>query len=645
MTMRLTLFTATLVQDSALSVSGVDRESNTDRPFTIVDGVPLLAGRGIKGALVAMARRFFEPLPRSVSEDPSRRTALRRSAWEIANARPKDPVSPSLRAGVGIRHKTGARAGGVLYDREIVPAGTRWSLVFRVDWSIAGSEAVEAEGILGYILSHHWTAGRCWLGGDVTRGLGWCHIEDLLVYRLAQDAYERWVTSGRRELPAPLGTVPEVEPTRSWCFRTLDVDISAGEYRPDPDDPVWGLDMLAIGPHDTERGLQTTGDGIWARPSWCPPSTPTPDALSTDRALLIEGKRPLLPGSSVRGPIRHAFSRACNAAGNPVQDPHEVQGDVDGKDPGGEVFGTVARSSRVLVRDALPQGEWYAARLHMHAEDEFSAGSYGTAKRDTVRLLRGTLPVRIVVEGPEDATVEALVAKIDWMIALGELGHLPIGGHKTRGAGWCRWEPKGWVAENVIARRSWSPPREAAEKSTSSQSESESGTVERTRATTHQVSDPKPTYVCVEHGSLDMNVPPALKDLAGVARNKFDPKGHKLTCWWCDPAIDLTLEIPPATFGRQWPNDSNVKVDEVAFFSERAVWRAAFTATGFRWVFIEEVSQNAAGAQPAEVVCTPARLHDSRRFAAARTGGGRVLLREWGSGAESLGYTLAWEDA
>ena len=37
MNARLTLFTATLVQDSALSVSGVDRESSADQPFALVD--------------------------------------------------------------------------------------------------------------------------------------------------------------------------------------------------------------------------------------------------------------------------------------------------------------------------------------------------------------------------------------------------------------------------------------------------------------------------------------------------------------------------------------------------------------------------------------------------------------------------------
>src|SRR5690606_42085250 len=61
----------------------------------------------------------------AVSDDISH-GALRRSAWEFSDA--TTDGKPALRAGVGIRQKTGARAGGVLYDREVMPAGTRWEL-------------------------------------------------------------------------------------------------------------------------------------------------------------------------------------------------------------------------------------------------------------------------------------------------------------------------------------------------------------------------------------------------------------------------------------------------------------------------------------------------------------------------------------
>lgn len=640
MNTRLTLFTATLVQDSALSVSGVDREGIADQPFALVNGVPTLAGRGLKGAAVAMARRFFQPLPRSVSEDPGRTSAYRRSAWEFANATPDGlGATPSIRAGVGIRHKTGARAGRVLYDREVIPAATRWPLVFRVDWARAGEEGAEAEGILGYVLAQHWSAGRCWLGGGIARGLGWCHIEGLRAFRLDLEAYDRWVESGRMELPEALPEVPVVEPTRSWCFRTLDIRLVFGEYWPEGNGPAWGLDMLAIGPHDTEHTSQRTGRGTWARPSWASVSDLAPDTWSTDRAILMDGDRPLLPGSSVRGPMRHAFSRAQTAAGQPVQDPHLVKGSVGEEDAGGQVFGTAARSSRILIRDGLADGAWAAARLQMHAEDEFSAGSYGSAKRDAIRVLCGVFPIRIVVEGPDANVVEPLVAEIDRIVALGELGHLPVGGHKTRGAGWGRWQPGAWVVDDVRGARSWIPSEEGP--TISPACASGPGMAEGTAWAKWRGDGGETTWVRVTSGVSD-GTTLTLGAAAAFARAALGE--HGLAAWWCDPTIDLARLEPPATFGRQWPEGEELRVEEVAFYADRAVWRAARTIAGSRWVFIEDVAQGEPDAVLARVVYTPAQLHGSARFAAAATGKGRVLLREWRARDEILGFTLVQEE-
>ena len=630
MSTKLTLFTATLVQDSALSVSGLDRTSSVDQPFTIVDGVPTIVGRGLKGAAVAMARRFFDPLPRAVSDEADRRSALRRSAWEFGDA--TTIGSPSVRAGVGICHKTGARAHGVLYDREVIAAGTKWQLAFRVDWWHVESEdeGREAEGILGYVLAKHWMEGRCWLGGGAARGLGWCHIEDLHAYRLDAATYDVWIESGRVKLPPALKDVPVVEPTRSWSFRTLDVDLSFGEYRPDPSEAAWGLDMLAVGPHDSERAVQPTGDGCWAKPSWATDAD-TPEDMATDRAILMEGDRPLLPGASVRGPLRHAFSRAEQAVGRNVQDPHLVQGDVGMSDPAGLAFGTVAKSSRILIRDGHAGREWAAAKLHMHAEDEFSAGSYGSAKRDAVRVLQGVFPIRIVIEGPTPDDVEPLVALIDRQVALGTLGHLPVGGHKTRGAGWGRWQPREWRIDDVRKVRAWEPP---PVKPTPQQA---------SRRTPDFIAQPPRAEASVRasHGSMDT----AVLTLGAAAQAAQSVLGERpLVAWWCDPTIDLTLTEPPATFGRAWPLDEKLAVDEVAFYSERAVWRAARSAGGVSYVLIEEVESHESNARRVDVIHTPARLHGFKRFAAADTGRGNLLLREWRVDQETLGFTIARED-
>ncbi len=628
MTTRLTLFTAALVQDSALSVSGFDRESSADQPFALVDGVPTLVGRGLKGAAVAMAKRFFDPLPRAVSDD-IKHGALRRSAWEFADA--TTTGIPRIRAGVGIRQKTGARASGVLYDREVIPAGTKWQLSFRVDWSHVANddEGREAEGILGYVLAEHWVKGRCWLGGGVARGLGWCHLEDLKAYRFDEASYDRWVASGRAQLPAALDAVPLAQPTRSWCFRTLDVEISFGEYKPDPSDAAWGLDMLSIGPHDTERGVQRTGDGNWARPAWASGAN-IPDMLSTDRAVLMQGDRPLLPGASVRGPLRHAFSRVERAAGNDVKDPHLVHGNVGIDDIAGQAFGTVSKSSRILIRDAPAGKGWAAAKLRLHAEDEFSASTYGTSKRDAVRVLRGVFPVRIVIEGATPEDVAPLVNLIDRQVALGALGHLPIGGHKTRGAGWGRWQAKAWIVDDVKKARNWSAPETP-----------EPPAPTGSHAMRNFIEPPSSTEAWVRTQTGTCNKELTLGAAAKLAKAKL---GDTLVAWWCDPTIDLNVRTPPATLGRGWPSeDDRLQVDEVVFYAERAVWRAVRMSAGARFVLIEELDSKADDAKQTRVVHTPARLHAFQRFSSANTGQGNVLLREWHVGGEILGFTITKE--
>lgn len=649
MTPRLTLFTATLVQDSALSVSGLDRESTADQPFALVNGVPTLVGRGLKGAVVAMAKRFFDRLPHAVSDavKQGEKRALRRSAWEFSDATTTE--KSQLRAGVGIRHKTGARAGGMLYDREVIPSGTRWELTFRVDWSqvpvkTRDDEGVESEGILGYILAEHWAKDRCWLGGGAARGLGWCHIEHLKAYRFDEASHDVWVASGRPRKPElPAIAVPTVRPTRSWFFRTLDLTVSFGEYKPDdPAEAAWGLDMLAIGPHDGESTLQPTGDGIWARPAWAPNADEpnkwrsdglTPTELATDRAILMEGAKPLLPGASVRGPLRHAFSRAENSRSGKVvvNDPNQKRAKISDDDPGGKVFGTAKESSRILIRDSRAEGDWSAAKLHMHAEDEFSAGSYGSAKRDAVRLLKGTFPVRIVVEGASLKEVEPLVELIDRQVALGALGHLPIGGHKTRGAGAGIWAAQPWHPDDVVSSsRTWvQPPGSHAEAANDTER----------RADFLKPLDSADVWVRPTSGAV--SEPLTLASAAKLAKTAL---GDKLVAWWCDPTIDLNLRKPAPTFGYSWPSEGDLlNVDEVAFYTERAVWRAARVANGARYVLIEELDSKEVGAKKSRVTYTPARLHDSARFSSATTGHGMVLLREWHVEDGILGFTITKE--
>lgn len=661
MTTRLTVFTANLVQDTALSVSGLDRDTSSDQPFTLVDGVPLLTGRGLKGAAVAMARRFFaDPLPGAITGDVKHQSAFRRSAWEFSNVRPSAGQTGlcQIRAGVGILQKTAARAEHVLYDREVMPAGTQWDFVVRVDWSRAESkaEALQAEGILGYVLKRHWSKERCWLGAAVARGLGWCHLEEksLVAYRLDDDAYEKWLVSGREKIPVAKmseSDFPTAEPTRSWCFRSRDIDVCFGEYRPEPAKALWGLDMLAIGPHDLYASQQPVdAGGAWARPAWAAAGSAA-SSMATDRSILMERGSPLLSGSSVRGPMRHEFSRRQRAAGHPVKDPHEYQGKVGKSDPAGAVFGTVEDSSRILIRDARAESEWSAARLHMHAEDEFSAGSYGSAKRDAVRLLRGTFPIRVIVEGPDEATVAPVCREMDSLLALGTLGHLAVGGHKTRGAGWGRWilRTDAWdKSGDVLATVAATPAPAIAKRD---EVPAKAVTDAKAAAGRLPTSMRTPAFVKVDPGQLTTQAALTLQSAANTAKKALQPllTGNGLVAWWCEPSIDFDVTKAPQTFGRGWP-DANLdgKVDEVVFFGSRACWRAARTATGWRSVLIHEVAEGqggAGGAEPVTAVQASAQLLGPKfrknRFPDVNLPNTLGIdVREWYADDQIVGFTL-----
>lgn len=675
-----TVFTATLVQDSALSVGGIDRQSTADQPLALIDGTPVLSGRGLKGAAVAMARRFFRDLPRSISEDLDREEALVRSAWEFRDAKAEQGFKLGLRAGVGLLHKTGARAQGVLYDREVVEAGARWPLTLCVDWYWA-KEANEkpelVEGILHYVLSEHWAKKRCWLGGGAARGLGWCRLEDLKTFRLDQEAYDRWRHNEARPTGLPSGpsSIESARPTKNWYFREKEIELCAGEYKPkdksNKDETCWGLDMLAIGPHSQSVQHQPfIGAQHWVLPRWATPNPKleTLETIETNRAIAMEGGAPLLPGSSLRGPLRHVASRLRNQAGERIVDPnrraaaqqpgdqtaplrHEKNQQADNEiattDSVAQLFGTVERSSRLLICDGRAEGNWLAARMHMHAEDEFSAGSYGSAKREAVRLLRATFQVRLVLEGPCLEDIEADAAELDKLIALGELGHLPLGGHKTHGAGGGRWVDKtAWLdkspspaspppcsvpTEQAVAEPQNAPPERKARRK-----ERKLPTFTDSSATLQRLAQTTPL-------SLDHAIE-TLGQAAVVARAEL---GEAITCWWCEPKIDLDQRKPFDPFGTSWvpllspaSTLSSVLIDEAIFYSEHASIRFARTRAGMEAVLLrlEEPST------PRDTTSRPrafhAWRHDERwRFPSLAGKTGTFLFYEWRNGEVILGHT------
>lgn len=613
-----TLFTGTIIQDSALSVSGLDREAPTDKPFTIVDGRPVMNGEGIKGALVAMARRFFDPLPAVISSELEGK-AHRSSCWKTFPARCK--ASPEFRSGVGILQKTGARAESVLFDAEVIPAGTTWEFRVGMDWHEADEEAPECEAILGYVLHCHWAEGRCWLGGGVARGLGWAHVEDLEARRLDAAAYEAWQQTDQLP-PAKLAVIPTAKPSRSWSFRTLRTTIHFGEYQPENDGLAWGVDSLSIGPHSYYAGRQERLTGTWADGGTSP--------MVTDRPVQTSSGRPVLPGSSIRGPLRHEYSRMARALNLEVQDPHLVQGRVPPTDPAAKLFGSVEHSSKVLICDGLAIGEWYGARFHLHAEDEFTAGSYESAKRDSIRILKASFPVRIVVEGPDAETVDVLTNEMDKTLGLGSLQHLGFGGHKTK-SGFGRIDPYKW--EKLDIRGSQKQPRVDAPGQTRYPWWGRKEAIQEFK---------QPKRDDVRIGMLFEGLGPRLHLLEALKRaTRSTPIDH-LQLWWCDPSLDFDKVEPPVVADAKPPID-DLEVDEAAFFFPSRSVRFVRDGGLFRMLEMFEESnptQNAEQAVAVERDIHPLALGKRFQMNIGVISEKRWLMREWYQAGAVIGFTI-----
>jgi CRISPR-associated RAMP protein (TIGR02581 family) len=93
------------------------------------------------------------------------------SRLQISDALCQEEVAVELRDGVGIDRDTRTASGGVKYDLEVVPAGTRFAGRIRFK-NPAGYE-------LGLLAQALWMLdqGLLLLGGKSARGLGWVEVE------------------------------------------------------------------------------------------------------------------------------------------------------------------------------------------------------------------------------------------------------------------------------------------------------------------------------------------------------------------------------------------------------------------------------------------------------------------------------------
>lgn len=483
-----TLIRGQLVQQSGFTVGGSTPTPGGADLQCARDGKDRLTipGPGLAGALVETAGRIFPELlqddesdtvsewdrisgKRRLNQRPARDRedeSARQSLWQFWPAHPEKNLT-EFRQGVGIRQKTGATASEAkaLFDMETIPAGMRWDLFLELDVRRGGAH-IEGVALLALC---EWVWGRCWLGASAARGLGWMTLDNLEVLRLSAspDAVDAWPDSSRsrteiwEELAQKHEVLTEEKqiydkglslckeanlplPEKRFSYLRLQATLSAGA-----EENGYGWNSLSVGGHAAgflhpfSQDL-TTPHGVDEVDYRTEVYVPDAPIVTTQ----VEKPVPFVPGSGIRGPLRHATSRWHNAEraeDDPVIDPNSHLGRFQESKLDDEVsplFGLVEESGRLLVRDARLTDEKNVdlAWLQHHAEDEFVGSVFGSGKFDRTALMGGTFDVELVLEAEDSAELKRLLATLLPALRLAELGYVALGGGKWRGHGWLPWK-------------------------------------------------------------------------------------------------------------------------------------------------------------------------------------------------------------
>ncbi|MBD3190530.1 MAG: hypothetical protein GF308_07790 [Candidatus Heimdallarchaeota archaeon] len=323
----------------------------------------------------------------------------------------------AIRDGVGIDRETNtsAREMRAKYDHELVPKRSIFD--FRIE--LQDNITPEEEMLLAVTLAE-WTQERCYLGGNIARGLGNCLLEDLQVYKLDLSSPEKLLDYLKEDDPLKVG-----EKEKDWIENLLEKarkQIIAVEDNNYLYNSFIQLDFT----------LQFTGGFIIN-------DTKAP-LFGFDFTPRMENGEFILPGSSIRGKLRsHAekivrtlntikatngeeFRKKCPACNplaeqnNPLTSCSILLRDYRKEEeilPGVEVqdkelclacklFGSSYNGSRLFITDGEMVNDITIKVMDFVAIDRFTGGGKEGAKFDAVVLWQPAFKVRLFLENPKE---------------------------------------------------------------------------------------------------------------------------------------------------------------------------------------------------------------------------------------------------
>jgi len=429
-----------LVQQTATSLGG-NGESNWVDHVLCRDGQEryTLRGETLAGALMATARKLYSNLPIEIEANDKKQP----SVWRLFTSHPKCIAHEIVRQNVRIHGKTGAAVNGGLFDSENLPPGTRWSFVLEIDLSRSNDNYQQIIDMTLQTL-RVWANGYCWLGRSVSRGTGWFCLEKT---QIAKVGWEQWPNSNINNVSEYFDShfteraqsLCEISNTDlvsdgGWQWHEFRLTLTVGESS----DNDYGINFLSIGGHSGDSLLLDIQKDLIDQQRLLLPDSKLSSSV-TERWLADhvfaytreqDAIKPYIPGSSIRGVLRHAAEWWANKHGL----------SMDHLD---EVFGTMTdkpKAGALLVSDAqLSSDNWQAALLKMHAEDEFSGGVYESALFDRLVLTQAQFTARLVLEARQ-SDIKKLHHALTPAFKLAQQGFIGLGGQTHRGLGRLHWQ-------------------------------------------------------------------------------------------------------------------------------------------------------------------------------------------------------------
>ncbi|ELR63889.1 DUF324 domain-containing protein [Photobacterium marinum] len=461
-------------EHNASGQSAIKNNSDVDLPTARNgQGDLFIRGTSFTGALLDQARKLGLTIDDDISgteratnrSDNEKQPPFKASRINVFNLYPKkqEAITTLFRQHVAINEQTGAAETGALYDLEVIPSQQEWRCVIEVDMTgMADDRTLTPDALVATVLDH-WKNHYLFLGHRPAAGYGWFKVEDAQILQLTTEHLfdypdntqpittlsqpKKLLEASGLELTSLFAKDKEslssekesslIKKDLTPLVKQLHIEYSL-ECGPNQDEEgnIWGLDGFFIGGHELEapQDWREAGESISQHFNTGSDYQLT-DSDFPDQFFVKDDKHdPFIPSGSVRGVLRHEVLRS-----------HSKQA----KTLFGDANGNHAKSSNLYISPARlePKQPWQGLVLHNHAEDEFTAGVYGSNKFCRTSIVQGKFCGEIILEyltAPDtpDTLPPAIEEQKNALLAALEKGanrQLPIGAKQWVDSGWLQW--------------------------------------------------------------------------------------------------------------------------------------------------------------------------------------------------------------